>query len=335
MKITIHTILPVAIVAMAAIFPFSPVVAQEEEAESCGVCEFEPEAIVGSINSLRELTDQMRAAEGPLRTYTNDSLNAVERGSAQALRDFSRWYRYRIDKQNKEEIQNRKIAEFLQSALELGMNYAVPGSGAVASKIRSYANRSYGAMVGQMPNGTTDPGPYIERVATSLEASNEAQQALVEDLFHDTSNTALLEQMNTVRREYVWEKAWMREEVHVEAGTPTPGPETRRLLRELGISGPGHTISDRVHGKVLARLMQNVFCESHRGNPFRNCEEYPGYFDVLGRSVAQRLLLAGDPSRMYKLKEPDHLNRVCAIERNLGNDLLGMGPECRNWLRNH
>lgn len=299
--------------------------------ESCGICDMDGVVITGSITSLRELSDQMRTAEVPLRAYAEDSIFSIEAGSAHAVRDFTNWYRYRIDEQNKEEILNREIGELVKTALVHGLNFFLPGSGVVASRIRQYGVQAYSTILANTPNGTTDTAPYLERVRNNLETRNDRLNNLMIDMFNATSATPLFEQMAAVKREYVWEKAWMRDEVHPEASTATPSADTRRLLQELGVGPGGTTTSAQVRARVLTRLIGQVLCIEHRGNQFRSCDQHSWYFDALAKSQALRLILTGDPSRMGNLANNDHLNRVCPVEQTLGTGLLGMSNDCRRW----
>lgn len=292
----------------------SSVLAQDEE-ESCSVCDFEPLEIVGSPTPSGEFLDRLAAAEVPLREYTQDSLTSVEMGSAHAVRDFSRWYRHRIDEQNERELQNRMIAEFIGQGLELGLNYFLPGSGAVASAIRDYGGQAYGVLVSRMPDGTTDPGPYLQRISEDLEDGTDQLQAFIIDMFHGTDDAALREQMDMIKMEYVWEKDWQREEGHPDAGTRTPGQSSRRLLREIGIGPGGRATVAAVHERVLKKLMKDVYCAQLRGNPVMNCESSPSLADQLVTGMALRLIAAqGDPARIYDIRDPEALRRICAAE---------------------
>lgn len=290
------------------------VLAQDEEG-SCSVCDFEAEEIVGSTTHYREFLDRLAAAEVPLREYTQDSLTSVEMGSAHAVRDFSRWYRYQIDEQNKREIQNRMIAEIIGQGLQLGLNYFLPGSGAVAGAIREYGGQAYGVLVSEMPDGTTDPGPYLQRISEDLEDGTDQLQAFIIDMFHGTDDPALREQMDMIKMEYVWEKEWQREEGHPDAGTRTPGESSRRLLREIGIGPVGRATVAAVHERVLKKLIRDAYCAQIRGELVMNCETYSGIADQIVTGMTLRLIAAqGDPSRMHEITDEEQLRRICRAE---------------------
>ncbi|HEX7062925.1 MAG TPA: hypothetical protein VF200_13200 [Woeseiaceae bacterium] len=302
------------------------VLAQDEE-ESCSVCEFEPLQIVGSATPSGEFLDRLAAAEVPLREYTQDSLTSVEMGSGHAVRDFSRWYRHRIDEQNEEEIQNRMIAEFIGQGLELGLNYFLPGSGAVASAIRDYGGQAYGALVSRMPDGTTDPGPYLQRISEDLEDGTDQLQAFIIDMFHGTDDAALREQMDMIKMEYVWEKEWQREEGHPDAGRRTPGDSSRRLLREIGIGPGGRATVAAVHERVLKKLIKDVMCAQLRDNPVMSCESDGWLADQIATGMALRLIAAqGDPARMYAITDEEQLRRICRAEPG---DWFYQASDCR------
>lgn len=288
--------------------------AQDEEEERCSVCDFEPIVIDGSETHYDEFRARVAAAEVPLREYTQDSLASIEMGSAHAVRDFSHWYRYKVDQENKREIANRAIAGIVGTGLELGLNFFLPGSGAVASAIRTYGSQAYGALVNQMPDGTTDPGPYLERISEDLENSNDRLNAFMIDMFQGTGSQTLRDQMNMIKMEYVWEKAWQRDENHTGALTRSPGEDTRRLLREIGI-GPGGTATvAAVRERVLTKLINKAICLQARGNLVEDCEDSPFLYDRIAHGQALRLIFAGDPASMYSITDPEQLRRICAIE---------------------
>ncbi|HLT90102.1 MAG TPA: hypothetical protein VKZ85_04085 [Woeseiaceae bacterium] len=300
-----------AVLALAA----GSALAQEDEAEGCSVCEFDAETIVGSTTHYREFLDRMAAAEVPLREYTQDSLTSIEMGSGHAVRDFSRWYRHRIEQQNAEELQSRMIAEFLGEALTLGLNYFLPGSGAVANAIRGYGSRAYGVLVSRMPDGSNDPAPYLQRISEDLEDGTDQLQAFIIDMFHGTDDQALRDQMDMIKMEYVWEKEWQREEGHPDASRRSPGDNTRRLLREIGIGPGGRTTVAAVHERVLKKLIKDVYCAQLRGNPVMSCESDAWLADQIATGMALRLIAAeGDPARMYSIGDAAQLRRICAAE---------------------
>lgn len=290
------------------------VLAQDEE-ESCSVCEFEAEEIVGSRPHYGEFLDRLRDSEVPLREYTQDSLTSIEQGSGRALRDFSHWYRHRIDQQNQEEIQNRRIAEFIGQGLQLGLNHFLPGSGAVAGAIRSYGGRVYSELLDEMPDGTTDPAPYLQQVAEDLKDGTDELQGFIIDMFHDTDDQALREQVDMIKMEYVWEKEWQRAEGHPGAGTRTPGDNSRRLLREIGIGPGGRDTIAAVRERVLKKLIKDVYCAQLSGNPVMNCESDSWLADQIATGMTLRLIAAGgDPTRMYQITDAAALRRICAAE---------------------
>lgn len=327
------TFLPTVLLAAItlAFMPVAVLAQVEGDENQCTIC-FDDEDglnITGSVQSYREFLDQLAAAEVPLREYTQDSLASIEMGSSRAIRDFSHWYRYRIDEQNADELQNRMIGQFMQQALELGLNYFLPGSGAVASSIRTYGTRAYGALVSQMPDGTTDPGPYLERISENLENSSDRLSNFMIDMFQGTGDQALRDQMDMIKMEYVWEKSWQREEDHEGARTRSPGDDTRRLLREIGIGPGGSPTTAALREQVLTRLIREVLCVEHRGNPIRNCETDGWFFDVVAKGSALRLIVTESPARMYPLTDRAHLDRVCPVERRLS--ALEQGSDCRQW----
>ena len=300
--------------------------------ETCSVCDFEPEVITGSVESLGQLQDQMREAEVPIRDYVEDSVGFVERGSSRAVRDFAPWYRHRIDEQNARELQNRMIAEILQSALSAGLNIFLPGSGAVASAIRTYGLGAYEFAVSLAPSGTNDPGPYLEQVAVQLENGNDRLENMTANMFNNTRDTALRDQMQAIRMEYVWEKQYQRAESDPGAGERTPGPDTRRLLRQLGIAEPVTPTYDTTRERVLTKLLNDVMCAQVRGNPVRSCESDRWYYDIVARSAALRLIVTNaQPARMWNLTDQASLDRVCEVEQRLGTGLMGMNADCRRW----
>ena len=301
--------------------------------DPCHTCEFEPEVITGSVESLGQLQDQMREAEVPIRDYVEDSVGFVERGSASAVRDFFKpWYRYRIEEQNARELQNRMIGEILQSALNQGLNIFLPGSGAVASAIRTYGMGAYSFALSLAPAGTNDPAPYLEQVADQLENGSDRLQNMTANMFNNTRDQALRDQMQTIRMEYVWEKQWQRSEGQPGAGERTPGPDTRRLLRQLGIAEPVTQTYETTRERVLTKLLLDVMCAQVRGNPVRSCESDQWYYDIVARSNALRLMVTnGQPSRMFNLTDQASLDRVCAVESRLGSGLMGMSRDCQRW----
>lgn len=299
-----------AVLALAA----GGALAQNDE-ESCGVCEFDAVEIVGSTTHYREFLDRMAAAEVPLREYTQDSLLSIEMGSGHAVRDFSRWYRHRIDEQNAEELQNRMIAQLIGEGLQLGLNHFLPGSGAIAGAIRSYGGRAYSALVSRMPDGTNDPGPYLQRISEDLEDGTDQLQAFIIDMFHGTDDPPLRDQMDMIKMEYVWEKEWQRDEGHADASRRSPGDGTRRLLREIGIGPGGRTTVAAVHERVLKKLIKDVYCAQLRDNPVMSCESNEWTTDALATGMALRLIAAdGDPTRMYEITDPAQLRRICSVE---------------------
>ncbi len=305
--------------AMAVLMPNIAIAQGDGTAESCGVCDFEPEVVTGSIEDLRQLRDRMREAEVPVRDYVEDSIGTVERGSARAVRDFSAWYRYRIAEQNARELQNRLIGEIVQRGLSAGLNLFLPGTGTLATAIRKYGTQAYAFVLSQAPAGTTDPGPYLDRVADELENGQDRLKNMTADMFHDTSNQALRDQMETIRMEYVWEKEWQRAEGAQGAGERTPGPDTRRLLRQLGIAQPGDRTYQKTREQVLTKLVYDVLCAEHRDNPIRTCPGDEWYFNIISQGVALRIIVSdAQPAEMNNLTDTDALNRVCRVEQRLG-----------------
>ncbi len=315
------------ILLMISLFVF---VGSASPALACGVCDFdEGSEIVGNPNGHQDLLRAMAEAEVPLREYTTDSIRSVEIGSAQALRDFTNWYRYQVAQDNQEELQNRMIAGFVQQGLELGLNFFLPGSGAVASNIRRYGAQAYSTLVNAMPDGTTDPGPYLETVSNRLETNNERRENFVIDMFQRTGDQQLTDQVDMIKMEYVWEREALIAEGGNAGSTRSPGPDTRRLLREIGIGPGGTNTSAQVRERVLTRLMRQVICANHRGNPIRNCQTDGWYFDIAARGAAVRLILVGNPARTFPLTDPAHLARVCPIERRLS--ALEASGDCQRW----
>jgi hypothetical protein len=307
---------------------------QPQPVETCGVCDFPPEVITTSIENLHQLQDRMREAEVPVREYVVDSIGTVERGSARGVRDFSAWYRYTVAQENARELQNRLIGQIVQRALDLGLNFFLPGSGAVATAVRGYGSQAYGFVLSQAPSGTTDPGPYLDRIAVQLENGQDRLRNMTADMFHDTSNTALRNQMESIRMEYVWEKQWQRSENDPGAGERTPGPDTRRLLQELGITQPGDRTYQTTREQVLTKLVYDALCARNVGNPVRNCEQEAWYYKAVAQSVAIRLIVTdAQPARMFNITAESDLDRICRVERTVGN--LMMSNDCRAWSRDH
>ena len=298
--------------------------------DSCSVCDFPPEVI--EVDTPEQLRDQMREAEVPVRDYVEDSVATVERGSARALRDFSAWYRYTVDQQNQRELQNRMIGQLFQHALNAGLNFFLPGSGAVAAKLREYSTKAYAFVLSTAPSGTTDPQPYIDRIATDLENGQDRLENMTADMFHNTADQALRDQMQTIRLEYVLEKKIQRAEGQQGAGERTPGPTTRRLLQQLGIAVPGTPTYDTTREEVLDNLLYGVMCARHVGNPVRNCQQEAWHFQALSRSHAMRLIFTNaQPARMYNITDANALNRICPVERQVG--YMMMSGDCQRWSR--
>ncbi len=299
--------------------------AQQEE-EGIPVLEFEPEVIIGSVEGANELQQDMRDAEVPIREYTQDAIDNIERGAARGLSDFRVWYVHRIQEDNDKELANRRIAEIVGQGLTLGLNQLLPGSGLVITKIREYGQGAYDLAISQLPSGTTNPETYLTELERELLNNDDRLENLMDDMFHG-NDAPLQEHMEMVRFEYVLEKMVQTANGEAAGSRRSPGPTTRDLIRQLGIPTPDTNNYDRVRMTSLVSMLYDVMCES--GTPVANCDTRPSFFRTSARSVALRLILTGDDiARMFDLNQ-NELNRVCSVEQSLS--YFFMTSDCQEW----
>lgn len=302
---------------------------EESAADECSICEFDvAEEITGNT---AEFSESLRNADIPLRTYTQDSIGGIELAAGSALTLFRAWYVHRINQENAEALANRQIAEIVGQALSTGMNYFLPGSGTIVSKIRQYSQTAYNYAVSQAPSGTTDPEPYLQALETRLTANSTRLARLMNELFHG-NEVELREQMQMVRMEYVGEQLELQADGSDLANRQSPGPSTRQLLNELGIPEPIDTHFNRVRMETLSNMINSVLCESINSERFSlgNCRSHPAMFQTIARSVALRLIVTnGSISTMNNLTDQDHLDTVCEVEDQLS--YTWMSEDCRAW----
>ena len=315
-------------VVLAMLLP-ATVIAQSPPREgSClNTCDFPAEV----VDSAEKLHQQTREAEVAVREYVEDSVGTIERGSARALRDFSAWYQYRVSEQNKRKLQNRAIGELIQHALSAALNIFLPGNGAVAKRLREYSVKAYAFVLSTAPSGTDNALPYLERVAVDLLNGKDRLRNMTADMFHNTSDRVLREQMQAIRLEYVLEKEVERENAAPGAGERTPGPDTRRLLHQLGVADPGTNTYETTREEVLDNMIYSVMCAQDSSNIFR-CPADGWYFEALSKSAARRLVFSNaDPRRMFNITDRAALERICPAERPL--DDLMRSNDCRRWFQ--
>ena len=309
----------------------SSIAQDDDEGMTCTICFDDDEGIElsGSAESGRELTDNIRKAEVPVREYIQSSLDNSERGTARALRDFRAWYEYRVAKQNAHEFKQRAIANLVGRVLGYGLDFFLPGSGTVVTHLRDYGQQAYNLMADTLPAGDTKPGSYLDKLAGRLENNNDRMKNWLDDMFHDTQNQPLQDQIETIKFEYVLEKMAQRLDGEQGATRRTPGPSTRSLLRTLGIQPPTSRNYADVRRTVLEDMVFGVLCAENQGNKIHPCPKDRWYYEAYTESQTLRLIVSGArPDKMGNLTDPEHLTIVCPAEWKRG---LFMNADCRKY----
>lgn len=328
-----QNILPVvAAVAALSILPFTVLHAQQDENVEFIDFSDEPLRVVGqacyfeqgAISDLFEDADDYRAvaallrdAELPVRRYVEDSLANSEDAMAMALRDFSAWYTHRVREQNLDEMTNRQIGELIGKALELGLQFVLPGSGIVVTKIRSVGGMAYQQVLQNTPAGDTDPAPYIERVAGQMADSEARIRVFSQALFNDIENQPLMDQIEAIKFEYV-----MEQQAAVRAGSSamtrlTPGSCTGQMLNDIGIQRPTTENFARLRHAIIENLMEEVLCDEFSRPPqssIMNCSTGGrSTLRAVADSYALRIMVVGraNVATMGELTKKEHLDIVC------------------------
>jgi len=301
-------------------------------ANSCWFVEETVRTVVGGDNEYRNIAADLRGAEAPIRQYVLASLSNSEDATAMAFRDFSAWYARRIEEQNQRELAERRIAEIVGTVLDEALPYAFPGSGMLASAIRSASSTAYDRMMGDTTSaGNESPQAYLDAVAGQLEDSDARMRMYSRALFHDTDNRALMDQVETIKFEYVMERRAAERQASSAMTRLTPDTCTGQLLEDMGIRRPTPPNAAAIRHRVLSDLIEKVLCEtSFASGGIASCQSHPRAVRQVAESSARRLILVGraNVAQMYNLTEPAHLEAVCHYESTAP---LWDSPDCRAW----
>lgn len=299
-------------------------------ADSCWFLEDSVSEIVGEGANYSALFADLRDAEGPVQDYVTMSLRASEDAAGMALRDFSDWYRYQVAQNSEHELPQRVIEAFVQKALEEGMSAILPGSGLLVSSLRAAGGAAISAFTSEIRGAEApDPETYLDRIADRMQDDNANMQMYLAAMFHDITDQRLMDQVETIKFEYVMERR-RATRLHDGAGARlTPASCTGQMLEDMGIRRPTPANALAVREAILFDLINRARCEQLRGNPFSNCERDMSENRGIARAAARRLIYVGrdNISRMYNLTDHAQLESVCRLEP-LSSPIDG---DCRRW----
>src|SRR5690625_1268543 len=151
-----------AIAATGAFAQDPPVVTYDFEpmrisADSCWFVEGRVRDIMETDDDYRAIALYLREAEPHVRRYVEDSLGRQQDAVAMAFPAFAAWYRHWIAEENAEALAQQQLASLVGTGLQHALSVMLPGSGVVASTIRTAGSTIYSQVVVNSGAGTTDP----------------------------------------------------------------------------------------------------------------------------------------------------------------------------------
>ncbi len=305
--------------------------AEDVPVDTCWFAETSISELVGGGENYRGLAADLRDAETPIRDYVTLSLSNSEDAIAFAFRDFRAWYLHQVSLNDEDEIAQRVMSAIVGHVLEEGLNAMLPGSGLLVSTMRAAGGEALSAIrEGITSSDAPNPQTFLDAVADELEDNDSRVRGYATAMFHDTSNEPLMDQVETIKFEYVMERRRAERTASRAMGQLTPNSCTGEMLNDMGIRRPTPANALEVREAVLIDLINRVRCEQLRGNPISNCETDAGTNRAIARGAARRLILVGraNVARMYNLTDQSQLDSVCPLEAF--NTML-MNPDCRRW----
>ncbi len=311
-------------------FDFEPM---RIDINSCWFVEGRVRDIMETPDDYRAIAQYLREAEKHVRRYVEDSLGRQQDAVAMAFRDFAAWHRHRVGEENAEALAQQELANLLGAGLQHAMNVMLPGSGAVASTIRSAGNTTYSQVVANAGGGTTDPKAYLDAVSDRLEDTEALRETFADAMFNTVDNQTLRDRVEAIKFEYVMERRAAERQASQVMTELRPDTCSGQMLADLGIPRPSEVNFHRTRREVLERLMFEKLCIEHRGNPVGNCDTTQHQIRAAAEGGARRLIQVGraNVAQMWNLTDPEDLAAICPDDYYPFGAFSGPHRDCREW----
>jgi len=282
--------------------------------------------------SYRELLTGLSEVEPDVRQYVNDSVLNTERAIGMALRDFSAWYTHRVNERNADEIATRRVGEIVATVLPQALNYALPGSGVVVTFLRRAGVGVYNQILSSAPTGNTDPQPYLDRIAERMEDNSAERTIFVNALFNDTTNQALMNQVEAIKFEYLMERNQNRLAGRQGGGQRTAQRCAEQMMNDIGVRRATPANATRVRMETLSRLIEEVICIDQSTGPAAsawNCQTGDRWqAEYFAEMYARRIIAVNrNMQQVYNLPA-NLLPRICPLETS---NWRRSSPDCDRW----
>lgn len=263
------------------------------------------DVIQGSPEDFQRLENTLLIGDQAIQLYLVESTRSIQQGHRHGFAEFRDWYR---SYQKRQEQANEDLLKSIFGlALKGGLNIIFPGSGTFIDKLKEYSVQAYDLAVNNL--GSVDPGDvnqFLDRHEAAVEGVITGLLDVPDQFRNDHPDI-----IEAAKWEFVFEK------VGTTAAGETPntelGPETRRMLAEVGVPEPGSATANRFKERVLERQIRGVFAADEAFKIMHSDWE----IDVIARVTALRHL------------DPENKDRYCQVEQALS--YFWQSPECRGW----